>query len=126
MAGVTLADSFAVAQSAAESRMRDRRQGGISLPTRRRWRRVASSFHTTRVAFGIALDGDSGPAPASSRLLLLSRMGSTCSQRTRRSAMLSARGASSSDVGFIPGCGRIDQLLDASGHVGELVGPQSV
>ena len=41
--------------------------------------------------------------------------------------MLSAWGmALSTDAGFVPLRGRVDQLLDASGHVGELVGPYSV
>ena len=126
MAGVVFADSFTATKSAAESRMLDRRRGGISFPARRRRRRVASSFHTSRAAFCVALDGDSCPAAASSRLLLLSHTGATRSRRTRRRAVLSARGASSSDIGFMPLYGRVDQLLDASGHVGELVGPQSV
>ena len=41
--------------------------------------------------------------------------------------MISARGrAFRTGVGFMPLHGCIDQLLDASGHVGEFFGPQSV
>ena len=32
----------------------------------------------------------------------------------------------SAGAGFIPFCNRVDQLLDASSHVGELISPQPV
>ena len=41
--------------------------------------------------------------------------------------MLSVRGrALSAGAGFMPFCGCIDQLLDTSCHVGELISPQPV
>ena len=41
--------------------------------------------------------------------------------------MISARGrASRAGVGFVPPCGRVNQLLDAPGHVGEFFGLQAV
>ena len=79
------------------------------------------------MAVCVSLDGDSGPAVAGSRLFLAPRAGFTRSRRLGRRAVISARGrAFRAGVGFVPLRGCIDQLLDASGHVGEFFGPQSV
>ena len=127
MAGVILADSFSATQSAAESRMRDRRRSGVSLPMRRRRGRIAPPFYSLRTAFCVTLNGDSSPAAAGSRLLFFPCTGVARSRRSGRRAVLSAWGRTfSTDTGFMPLCGRVDKLLDASGHVGELVGPQSI
>src|SRR4051794_8539132 len=107
--------------------MRDSRWGGVPLPTRRRRRRVAQPLHGSRAAFCVSLDGDPGSASAGSRLFLVSRAGFTRSRRLGHRAMLSARGrAFRAGIGIVLLCGCIDQLLDASDHVGELFGPQSI
>ena len=109
MAGVILTNSFAVAQSAAESRMRNRRWGGISLPTRQGRRRIASSFHSLGAAFCVALDDEPSPTAASSRLLVFSCMGAIYSRRPGRRAMLSALGRTfGAGAGFMPLYGRVD------------------
>ena len=79
------------------------------------------------MAVRVSLDGDSGPAAAGSQLFLALRAGVACSRCPGRRAVISARGrASRAGVGFVPLRGYIDQLLDASGHVGKFFGPQSV
>ena len=57
----------------------------------------------------------------------MSRAGFTRSRRPGCRAVLSAWGETfSAGAGFMPFCGRVDQLLDASSHVGELISPQPV
>lgn len=124
MAGIILADSFAATQPAAESRVRDKWRGRVSLPTRRRRRRVAPPLHGSRAALGVTLDGDSSPAAAGNRLLLFSRAGIARGRRSGCRVVLSARGRTlGADTGFMSLCGRVDKLLDASGHVRELIRP---
>ena len=107
--------------------MRNRRWGGISLSTGPRRRRVAPPLHGPGVAFCVSLDGDLGLASAGSRLFLALHAVSTRNRRPGRRAVISARGrAFRAGVDFVPLRGCIDQLLDASGHVGEFFGPQSV
>ena len=127
MAGIILADSFAAAQSAAESRMRDRRRGRVSLPTRWRRRGVAPPLQGSRAALYVTLDGDSSPAGGGSRLLFFPCAGVARSQRSGHRIVLSVWGRTfGADTGFMPLCGHVDKLLDASGHVGELISPQPV
>ena len=127
MAGVILTDSFAVTQSATDSRMRDRRRGGTSLPSRRGRRRISLALHRSRAAFRVALDGDTSPAAASSRLLVFPPVGAARSRRSGRRDVLPARGMTISvGASFVPFCGRVDQLLDPPCHVGELIGSQPI
>ena len=79
------------------------------------------------MAFCVSLDGDPGLASAGSWLFLAPRAVSTRSRRPGGRAVISAQGrAFRVGVGLVPLRGCIDQLLDASGHVGEFFGPQSV
>ena len=127
MAGVVLSDSFLAAKAVTECRVHDRRWGGISLPARRRGRHVASSLHGSGAAFCVTLDGDSSPAAASSRLVVFPCAGTARSRRPGCRGVLSAWGRTlSAGAGFMPFCGRVDQLLDAPRHVGELISPQPV
>ena len=85
------------------------------------------SFHRSGAAFCVALNGVPSPTPASSRLLIFSCTGAACSRRPGCRGVLSAWGRTfGAGAGFMPFCGRVDQLLDASIHVGELISPQPV
>ena len=84
-------------------------------------------FNRSRAAFRVALDGDTSPAAASSRLLVFPCAGAARGRRPGCRGVLSAWGRTfSAGAGFMPLCGRVDQLLDASSHVGELISPQPV
>ena len=84
-------------------------------------------LYCSRAAFRVALDGDPSPATASSRLLVFPRAGTARSRRPGCRGVLSAWGRTlSAGAGFMPFCGRIDQLLDAPCHVGELISPQPI
>ena len=101
--------------------------GGIPLPTRRGRRRIALALHRSGAAFCVALNDDSSPAAASSRLLVFPRAGTTRSRRPGCRGVFSAWGRTlSASAGFMPLCGRVDQLLDSSCHVRELVGSQPI
>ena len=81
----------------------------------------------SRAAFRVALDGDASPAAASSRLLVFLLAGAARSRRAGHRGVLPARGmAISTGAGFVPFCSRVDQLLDSSCHVGELIGSQPI
>ena len=85
------------------------------------------SFHSSGAAFCVALDGEPSPTAASSRLLIFSCAGAVYSRRPGCRAVLSAwERTFSAGAGFMPLCGRVYQLLDASSHVGKLVGLQPV
>ena len=127
MAGVTLADSFSAAESVAKSRMRDGRRSEASFSSRRGRRQISLALDRSRAAFRVALDGDTSPAAASSRLLVFLLAGAARSRRAGRRGVLSARGMTiSAGTGFMPFYSRVDQLLDPPCHVGELVGPQPI
>ena len=127
MAGVALADSFSAAESVAKSRVRDRRRSEASFSSRRGRRQISLELYCSRAALRVALDGDASPAAAGSRLLVFLL---TCAARSRRAArrgVLPARGMTiSAGAGFVPFCGRVDQLLDLPRHVGELIGSQPI
>ena len=85
------------------------------------------ALHRSRAAFRVALDGDTSPAAASSRLLVFPLAGAARSRRAGRRGVLPARGMTiSTGAGFVPFRSRVDQLLDPSCHVGELIGSQPI
>ena len=127
MAGVTLADSFSAAESVAKSRMCDGRRSEASFSSRRGRRQVSLVFDRPRAAIRVALDSDASPAAAGSRLLVFLLARAARSRRAGRRGVLPARRLTiSSGAGFVPFCSRVDQLLDPSCHVGELVGSQPI
>ena len=127
MAGVTLADSFSAAESVAKSWMCDGRRSEASFSSRRGRRQISLVFNRSRAAFRVALDGDASPAAAGSRLLVFLLAGAARSRRAGRRGVLPARGMTiGAGAGFVPFCSRVDQLLDLSCHVGELIGSQPI
>ena len=85
------------------------------------------ALHRSRAAFRVALDGDTSPAAAGSRLLVFLLARTARSRRAGRRSVLPARGlAISSGASFVPFCSRVEQLLDPSRHVGELIGSQPI
>ena len=123
MAGVALADSFSAAESVAKSRVCDRRRSEASFSSRRGRRQISLVLYSSRAAIRVALDGDASPAAAGSRLLVFLLAGAARSRRAGRRGVLSARGMTiGAGTGFMPFCSRVDQLLDPSCHVREVIG----
>src|SRR3954464_3883736 len=69
-AGVVLSDSLSAAQATSESRMFYRRRGDSPLSARRRGHIVVPPLHCFGAAVLVALDGDTSPTAACSRLLV--------------------------------------------------------
>ena len=127
MAGVVLADSFSAAESVAKSRMRDGRRCEASFSSRRGRRQISLVLYCSRAALRVALDGDASLAAAGSRLLVFLLARAACSRRAGHRGVLPARGMTiSTGAGFVPFCSRVEQLLDPSRHVEELIGSQPI
>ena len=89
VAGIVLSDSFSAAKAVAECRVFNRRRGDAPFPARGRRRTVIPSFHCSRAAVLVALNGGASLAAAGSRLLVSSSADAT-SRRPRCRALLSA------------------------------------
>ena len=128
MAGIVLSDSFSAAKAVAECRVFNRRRGDALFPAKGRRRTVIPSFHCSRAAVLVALDGDASPAAAGSRLLV-SSTADAISRRPGCRALISARrriivlpvGRFSAATGLLLLSSRVKELLDALRHVATLV-----
>ena len=93
--------------------------------SRRGRRQISLVLYSSRADIRVALDRDASSTAAGSQLLVFLLARAARSRRPGGRGVLSAWGRTlGAGAGFMPLCGRVDQLLDAPCHVGELISPQ--